>query len=308
MRSTERLSVGLLLAFAVPLVTGCKSGSEPDAYGNFETTEVVVSAQTAGPLLWFTPDDGQRLDSGVMVGLVDTAQLALQRDQLVALQGAGNSRVGEAASNIAMLESQREIAERGYQRTRRLYDQKAATAQQLDQAERDYRTLGDQIRAAKDQQAAARHDVSSSAAQIAQLDDRIRRSEITNPRAGSVLTAYVKRGEYVQAGQPLYKLATLDSMDLRAYVTEPQLAQVKVGRTAQVTVDAGHGRKTLTGKITWVASEAEFTPTPVQTRDERADLVYALKIKVPNQDRMLKIGMPADVKFMAGSSSDTTAR
>jgi HlyD family secretion protein len=91
-------------------------------------------------------------------------------------------------------------------------------------------------------------------------------------------------------------------------VTEPQLAQVKVGQTAQVTVDAGHGRKTLTGKVTWIASEAEFTPTPVQTRDERADLVYALKIKVPNQDRMLKIGMPADVTFMAGSSSNTAAR
>lgn len=308
MRSTDRLSLGLLLALAVPLATACKSGGAPDAYGNFETTEVVVSAETAGPLLWFTPDDGQHLDSGVMVGLVDTAQLALQRDQLVALQGASDSRASEAASNVAMLELQRAIAERGYQRTQRLHDQKAATAQQLDQAERDYRTLGDQIQAAKAQQRAARHDITSSTAQIAQLDDRIRRSQITNPRTGTVLTAYVKRGEYVQIGQPLYKLATLDSMDLRAYVTEPQLAQVKVGQTAEVTVDAGHGRKTLTGKVTWVASEAEFTPTPVQTRDERADLVYAIKIKVPNPDGMLKIGMPADVKFTAGASSDTAAR
>jgi HlyD family secretion protein len=308
MRSPDRLSLGLLLTLAVPLAAACKSGNEPDAYGNFETTEVVVSAETAGPLMWFTPDDGQHLDSGVIVGLVDTLQLALQRNQLVAQQGATNARATEAASNIGMLESQREIAERGYQRTQRLHEQKAATAQQLDQAERDYRTLGDQIQAAKAQQAAARHDITSSTAQISQLDDRIRRSRISNPRTGTVLTAYVKRGEYVQTGQPLYKLATLDSMDLRAYVTEPQLAQVKVGQTAEVTVDAGHGRKTLTGNVTWVASEAEFTPTPVQTRDERADLVYAVKIKVPNQDRMLKIGMPADVKFMAASSTDTAAR
>ncbi len=308
MRSTERLSLGLLLTLAIPLAAGCKSGNEPDAYGNFETTEVVVSAETAGPLLWFTPDDGQHLDSGVMVGLVDTAQLALQRDQLEAQQGATDARANEATSNIRMLEAQREIAERGYQRTQRLHDQKAATAQQLDQAEKDFRTLGDQIQAAKAQQTAARHDIGSSAAQIAQLDDRIRRSRIANPRTGTVLTAYVKPGEYVQTGQPLYKLATLDSMDLRAYVTEPQLTQVKVGQTVQVTVDAGRGRKTLTGKVTWVASEAEFTPTPVQTRDERADLVYALKIKVPNQDRMLKIGMPGDVKFMAASSTDTAAR
>jgi HlyD family secretion protein len=307
MRSTERLSLGLLLTLAVPLAAGCKSGNEPDAYGNFETTEVVVSAETAGPLMWFTPDDGLRLDSGVMVGLVDTAQLALQRDQLEAQQGATNARANEATSNIRMLEAQREIAERGYQRTRRLHDQKAATAQQLDQAEKDYRTLGDQILAAKAQQAAARHDISSSTAQIAQLDDRIRRSRIANPRTGTVLTAYVKRGEFVQTGQPLYKLATLDSMDLRAYVTERQLAQVKVGQTAEVTVDAGHGRKTLTGRVTWIASEAEFTPTPVQTRDERADLVYAVKIKVPNQDRMLKIGMPADVKFAPASAAAAPA-
>lgn len=308
MRSTDRLSLGLLLALTLPLGTGCKDGGNPDAYGNFETPEVVVSAETPGPLMWFTPDDGQHLDSGAMVGLVDTAQLALQRRQLVAQQGATSARATEAASNIEMLESQREIAERGYQRTQRLHDQKAATAQQLDQAERDYRTLSDQIQSAKAQQAAARHDIGSSTAQIAQLDDRIRRSRIANPRRGTVLTAYVKPGEYVQTGQPLYKLATLDSMDLRAYVTEPQLSQIKVGQPAQVTVDAGHGRKTLTGKVTWVASEAEFTPTPVQTRDERADLVYAVKIKVPNQDRMLKIGMPADVKFMAASSTDTAAR
>ncbi len=308
MRSTDRLRLGLLLTLAVPLAAGCKSGNEPDAYGNFETTEVVLSAETAGPLMWFIPDDGQHLDSGVMVGLVDTLQLALQRNQLVAQQAATNARATEAAGNIGVLESQREIAERGYQRTQRLHDQKAATAQQLDEAERDYRTLGDQIQVAKAQQAAARHDITSSTAQISQIDDRIRRSRISNPRTGTVLTAYVKPGEYVQTGQPLYKLATLDSMDLRAYVTEPQLAQVKVGQTAEVAVDAGHGRKTLTGKVTWVASEAEFTPTPVQTRDERADLVYAVKIKVPNQDRMLKIGMPADVKFMAASSTDTAAR
>jgi membrane fusion protein YbhG len=304
MRCTDRFGCGaVLLALAVPLATGCRSAGEPDAYGNFETTEVVVSAETAGPLMWFTPDDGLRLDSGAMVGLVDTAQLALQRNQLVAQQGATTSRASEAASNIGVLESQREIAERGYQRTQRLHQQQAATAQQLDQAERDYRVLGDQIEAARAQQAATRHDVVSSAAQIAQLDDRIHRSRISNPRAGTVLTSYVKPGEFVQTGQPLYKLATLDSMDLRAYVTEPQLGGIKVGQAAEVTVDAGHGRKTLTGRVTWVASEAEFTPTPVQTRDERADLVYAVKIKVPNQDRMLKIGMPADVRFTPAAAA-----
>ena len=295
-----RTAVRFLPVLALALGAGCKRGEQPDAYGNFETTEVVVSAETAGQLQWFTPDDGDRLDSGALVGVVDTVQLALQRDQMVAQRGASGSRAAEAGNNIAVLQAQHEIAQRGYDRTQRLHQQQAATTQQLDQAERDFRVLGDQVQAARAQQAAARHDVASSAAQIAQIDDRIRRSRITNPRAGTVLTKYVEPGEFVQQGQPLYKLAIVDSMELRAYVTEPQLAGIKIGQPAEVTIDAGHKeRTTRTGKVTWISSEAEFTPTPVQTREERADLVYALKIVVPNPDGLFKIGMPADVRFSA---------
>jgi HlyD family secretion protein len=295
-----RTAVRFLPVLALVLGAGCKRGDEPDAYGNFETTEVVVSAETSGQLQWFTPDDGERLDSGALVGVVDTVQLALQRDQMVAQRGASGSRATEAGKNISVLEAQHEIAQRGYDRTQRLHQQQAATAQQLDQAERDFRVLGDQIQAAQAQQSAARHDVASSAAQIAQIEDRIRRSRITNPRAGTVLTKYVEPGEFVQQGQPLYKLAIVDSMELRAYVTEPQLAQIKIGQPAQVTIDAGgKQRTTRSGKVTWISSEAEFTPTPVQTREERADLVYAIKIMVPNHDGLFKIGMPADVSFAA---------
>jgi HlyD family secretion protein len=293
-----RTAVRFLPLLALALGAGCKRGEQPDAYGNFETTEVVVSAETSGQLLWLTPDDGDRVDSGALVGVVDTVQLALQRDQMVAQRGASGSRVAEAGKNIAVLEAQHEIAQRGYQRTQRLHQQQAATAQQLDQAERDFRVLGDQIQAARAQQAAARHDVASSAAQIAQIEDRIRRSRITNPRAGTVLTRYAEPGEFVQQGHPLYKLAIVDSMELRAYVTEPQLARIKIGQPAEVTIDVGaRQRTTRTGKVTWISSEAEFTPTPVQTREERADLVYAIKIVVPNHDGLFKIGMPADVRF-----------
>jgi HlyD family secretion protein len=289
-----------LLVPALALGTGCHRGEQPDAYGNFETTEVVVSAETSGQLKWFTPDDGQRLDSGALVGVVDTVQLALQRDQMVAQRGASTSRAAEATNNISVLQAQHEIAQRGYDRTQRLHQQQAATTQQLDQAERDFRVLGDQIQAARAQREGAQHDVASSSAQIAQIEDRIRRSRIANPRAGTVLTTYVEPGEFVQPGQPLYKVAIVDSMELRAYVTEPQLAQIKIGQPAQVTVDAGRGeRTTRTGTVTWVSSEAEFTPTPVQTREERADLVYAIKIVVPNHDGLFKIGMPADVRFTA---------
>lgn len=300
MRHADRLThrAALLAALVLPLGTGCTRGEAPDAYGNFETTEVVVSAETSGQLVWFTPDDGARLDSGAVVGMVDTLQLALQREQLVAQRGANGSRANEAGNQISVLEAQSEIAERGYNRTQRLHEQEAATTQQLDQAERDHRVLRDQIEAARSHRQAAQHDVASTAAQIAQIDDRIRRSRIANPRGGTVLTTYVEPGEYVQQGQPLYKLAMLDSMELRAYVTEPQLAHLKIGQSAEVTVDAGRGeRTTRTGTLIWISSEAEFTPTPVQTREERADLVYALKIVVPNLDGVLKIGMPADVRL-----------
>jgi HlyD family secretion protein len=276
----------------------CTRGGEPDAYGNFETTDVVVSAETGGQLLWFAPVEGQRLDSGALVGVVDTTQLALEREQIVAQRAASASREIEAARQIDVLESQREITQRAYERTRRLFADQAATAQQLDQAEREYQVLGRQIAAARAQRQTVQREVTSSEARVAQIRERLWKSRITNPLAGTVLATYVEAGEFVQPGQPLYKVANLDSMVLRAYVTEPQLAQVRLGQPAEVAIDVGRDeRRVLQGTVTWVSSEAEFTPTPIQTRDERAELVYAVKIRVPNPDGLAKIGMPADVRF-----------
>jgi HlyD family secretion protein len=291
-------------ALAATVAAGCGRGDQPDAYGNFETTEVTVSAEAAGRLLWFTPDDGQRVEAGVLVGVIDTIQLALERAHAVTQRDAGNARSREATQQIAMLRTQREIAERGYARTQRLHRDQAATAQQLDQAERDFRVLGEQIAAAEAQYQAVRHDVASGDARIAQIDERISRSRITNPRPGTVLTTYAEAGEYVQPGQPLYKVAMLDSLELRAWVTERQLAGLRIGQAAEVTIDLSAGeRRTLAGTVTWIAAESEFTPTPVQTREERADLVYAVKVVVPNPDGVLKIGMPADVRFTAADSA-----
>ena len=293
----------VLLLAALPLA-GCGRGEEPDAYGNFEATGVIVSAETSGQLLWFTPDNGQRLDSGSMVGLIDTTQLALERDQVISERGAGTSRATEVSHQLDVLEAEREIAQRGYDRTRRLHSEQAATAQALDQAERDYRVLGAQIEATRAQRRTVEHDITTTGARLAQIEDRLKKSRITNPQNGTVLTSYAEPGEFVQQGQPLYKIANLDSMELRAYVTEPQLSLVRIGQPAEVTIDvSGQDRKTLTGVVTWISAEAEFTPTPVQTREERADLVYALKIRVPNGDGAVKIGMPADVRFPQASDS-----
>jgi HlyD family secretion protein len=277
------------------LVAGCHRG-EPDAYGNFEATETVVSAETGGTLLWFTPVEGQQVAPGPTLGVIDTTRLALDRQQLGAQRTAVRARVSESERQIGVLAVQREIAGRTYARTQRLFAEQAATAQQLDAAERDYRVLGEQIAALRAQRNSVTQDVAASDARVAQIAERIAKSRIAAPFAGTVLATYARAGEYVQPGQPLFRLASLDTLTLRAYVTEPQLAQLKLGQRVQVRVDRGEGgRLAVPGTVSWIASKAEFTPTPVQTRDERADLVYAVKILVPNQGGTLKIGMPADV-------------
>jgi HlyD family secretion protein len=282
---------------------GCKGDAEPDAYGNFEATEVVVSAETSGRLLWFAPTEGTKLAAGAPAAVIDTTQLSLERDQIAAQHAASRARAVEADRQIQVLEAQREIARRAYDRTRRLHEQQAATAQQLDQTERDYRVLDQQIEALRAQRQSVRQDAAASEARLAQIRDRVERSRITNPVSGTVLATYAERGELMQAGQPLYRVANLDSMVLRAYVTEPQLAQLRIGQQVQVSVDDGNQLRALPGRVTWVSAEAEFTPTPIQTRDERADLVYAVKISVANSDGVVKIGMPADVRFRSAEGS-----
>jgi HlyD family secretion protein len=332
-----RKTLGVLVTLAL---VSCSREQPPDAYGNVEATEVIVSSEVGGQLTTFTVEEGQTLASGDKAGTIDPTQLSLQRSQAVAQRDAASSRGGEFPSQIQVLTAQRdalqaqhdaasaqrsalqaqlEVARRNHERMQRLFAQQAATAQQLDQAERDARVLHDQVRAqddqiaaqerqvaahnaqiaaARQQQRTAQTQVSAADAQVAQVEDRIRRSAITNPSAGTVLVTYAQSGEVVQAGQPLYKIADVRNVDVRAYVTEPQLASVKLGNRARVTVDvASDARQTLDGTVSWVSSQAEFTPTPIQTRDERADLVYAVKIRVPNENGVLKIGMPVDVDF-----------
>ena len=283
-------------------VLACGGDDEPDAYGTFEANEVVVSAQVGGQLLSFTPVEGARIPAGTVVGVVDTTQLALSRQQIVAQREATAARASEAVGQINVLEVQRDIARRNYARMRRLFDQNAATAQQLDQAERDYRVLLAQIEMARAERQSLGQEVASGAARVDQIRDQIGRSRITNPESGTVLATYVRAGEVVQPGQPVYRIANLDTLILRAYITEAQLSSIRLGQHVDVHVDQqGGGLLTVPGTLTWVASKAEFTPTPVQTRDERANLVYAVKVQVPNARGALKIGMPADLKLASAA-------
>lgn len=284
------------LLLSVLVLAACNRGSEPDAYGTFEANEVVVSSETTGQLLSFTPVEGAQLARGSIVGIVDTSQLALEKQQIIAQRQATGSRATEVSKQIGVLEIQRVIARRNYERTRRLFTEKAATAQQLDQAERDYRVLGAQIEAARAQRQSVSREVSSGDARVAQINERLGKTRIENPERGTVLVTFTRAGEIVQPGQPLYRIANLDTLTLRAYVAETQLQLLKLGGQVQVNVDAGNGKTiALPGTVSWISSRAEFTPTPVQTRDERADLVYAVKIRVPNQRGLLKIGMPGDL-------------
>jgi HlyD family secretion protein len=286
------------LLIPILLLAACNRGAEPDAYGTFEANEVVVSSETTGQLLTFTPVEGVQLAKGTVVGIVDTTQLSLERRQLIAQKEATGSRTTEVTRQISVLEIQRTIARRNYERTRRLFEEKAATAQQLDQAERDYRVLGAQIDALRAQRQSVAREVTSGDARVAQIAERLGKSRIENPERGTVLATFTRAGEIVQPGQPLYRIANLDTLTLRAYVAEAQLHSLKLGGQVQVNVDTGDGKTTaLPGTVTWISSKAEFTPTPVQTRDERADLVYAVKVRVPNQRGLLKIGMPGDLNL-----------
>jgi HlyD family secretion protein len=291
------------MSAALGIVLACAKAPAPDAYGNFEAEEVTVSSQATGELRSFVPVEGGRVERGAIIGTVDTIQLGLELAQLLAQRNSTGARVAAAEEQVRVLQAQVGIAKRGFDRMSRLANENAATAQQVDQAERDYATLVAQIEAAKSQSTSVASEVGAVDARIAQIRDRITRSRISNPVAGTVLSTFVKAGEVVQAGQPLYKVANLDSLTLRAYVTEGQLTSLRLGQQVAVRVDKGDGSLlTVNGVIAWVASKAEFTPTPIQTRDERADLVYAMKIRVANTNGALKIGMPADLE-LSGSAA-----
>lgn len=290
----------VLATAGVVLLSGCRGGAEPDAYGNFEATEVVVSAQTSGQIREMSVSEGMQIPLGAVAAVIDTTQLALEREQIISQRNVATSRGTEVAEQLRVLAVQRDIAQRAYERTRRLHDVRAATTQQLEQAEREYRTLTAQMAAVRAQREGAAMNVTSTEARVAQIADLIAKSVIRNPHAGTVLATYARAGEVVQAGQPLYRIADLEVLELRAYVTGDQLPAIRVGQQAEVHVGSGDDEiLTLPGTVMWISPTAEFTPTPIQTREERSDLVYGVKVRVANRDGILKIGMPGDVTFTA---------
>jgi HlyD family secretion protein len=288
-----------LLAFA-GLAAACGKGDTPDAYGNFEAEEVVVAAETNGQLRRFAVVEGDQLPAGRVVAQIDTVQLALERAQLAATRAATAARRLEAIEQRRAVAVQREIADRSLARTVRLFEAQAATASQRDLAEREARVQQVQGDAAAATIRRIDAELASLDARLAAVDDRLARASVANPVAGTVLATYVRVGEVIAPGQPLYRIAALDTLTLRAYVSGAQLTTVRIGAPVTVRIDGPDASlEALPGRVTWVSARAEFTPTPVQTRDERVELVYAVKVRVANPDGRLKIGMPGDVSFDA---------
>ncbi|HEX2451708.1 MAG TPA: HlyD family efflux transporter periplasmic adaptor subunit [Gemmatimonadales bacterium] len=304
MRFSYRRSVTpLVVVLGTAALASCGK-NDVEGYGNFEATEVTVGAEVGGPLLSLGLEEGDRVRKGVTLGTVDTVPLLLERQTLVAKRAAGASRAREASANIAALDVQLAIADRELARTERLLKQAAATAQQGDKAEREAKMAREQLAGARAARSTAEQEVAALDAQVAQLDDRLARSRIVSPQDGTVLVRYVEPGEYIQSGQPLFKLASLDSLTFRAYVSHAQLTRFKLGQSVKVGVDHADSIVTLPGRITWIASAAEFTPTPIQTRDERADQVYAVKVVVANPDGSLRIGMPGELILEGGAKDE----
>jgi HlyD family secretion protein len=298
-------SLALLgIAVGTIVLAGC-GDDEADAYGNFEADEVVVSAEAGGRLLRFEVEEGARLIAGAVVGVIDTATLVLQRAELSAQQRSATGRAAEAEAQIRVLEAQLATAIDEYERTARLYRAEAATARQLNIAEGEVRVLRRRIDAARVQSTVARQEIGGAEARRRQVEQRVGDSHVTNPLSGTVLATYAEPGEFVQPGQPLYRIADLQTLTLRAYVSGAQLARVRLGAPVTVRYDAGedeYGR--VAGRVTRIASEAEFTPTPIQTREERTDQVYAVEVRVANPDGALKIGMPGEL--LLSESQDTS--
>ena len=283
-----------ILLTAIILISCNKNNEKADAYGNFEATEITVSSESNGKIEFLNVEEGAQLIKGSLVGLIDTLQLHYNREQLKASIETVESKSASVLSQINVLNEQLKTAKIEQTRIQNMYAENAATKRQIDEIDGKVKVIEKQISSVQTQNAPILNEIKSIKVQIEKLDDQIKKSKISNPVDGTVLTKYAEPSEITAFGKPLYKIANLNEMELRVYVTETQLAQIKIGQKVTVAIDADNDTKKYEGNITWISAQAEFTPKVIQTKEERANLVYAVKVAVKN-DGSLKIGMPAEV-------------
>ncbi|MCP4313926.1 MAG: HlyD family efflux transporter periplasmic adaptor subunit [Bacteroidetes bacterium] len=291
----KRIHTYILLVF-IPLLSCNNDEEQVDAYGNFEAIEVMVSAETSGLILEFPFREGDRLKEGQVVASVDTIQLVLQREQLQSGKASLGARIKTLEAQVKASRVQLENLEREKKRIDKLVEGGAATSKQQDDIDGQIELLKAQIVATKSQKTSVYAERSTLEIQILQVDDRIRKSSLKSPGDGVILTKYKEKGELATPGQPLYKMANMDELILRAYISGNQLSSVNAGVSVTVQFDVAEGVEKTSGTVSWVSQRAEFTPKIIQTREERVNLVYAIKVLVPN-DGSLKIGMPGEIIF-----------
>ena len=306
----------LTLIISFSLLNACKSNkSKYDASGTFEADEVIVSAEMGGKLIEFNVHEGDTISMGTTVARVDALNIALQKEQADASVNALQQKTVDVAPQVKLLQDQLAVQETQLKnlqhekiRIENLLKQDAATSKQLDDINYQIEILLKQMIVTRQQIAVQQNNVNTQNRAIlsettpllkksAQLKDQIQRANIINPIAGTVLTTYALQGEVTSTGKALYKIADLSNVYLRAYIDGTQLPQIKIGQQVKIFIDKGKKEfTTYTGTITWISDKAEFTPKTIQTKEERANLVYAIKVKVKN-DGLLKIGMFGEVKF-----------
>jgi HlyD family secretion protein len=291
-----------ILFAALIMLTACgRSNDSFDATGAFESTEVIVSSETNGKIMELNMEEGDKLKTGDIIGYIDSTQLYLKKMQLSAGLRSVDIRKPDIHKQIASLEQQIAVARSEQQRMENLVRAKAGNQKQVDDYANSIKVLTKQLEAQKStlnkSTSGANADVESIQYQIMQLDDQLQKCRIVNPSAGTVLVKYAQSGELATVGKPLYKIANIDLLYLRAYVTSDQLTQIKLNQKVRVFSDFGkNGRREYLGIITWISAKSEFTPKGIETKDERANLVYAVKIAVKN-DGYLKIGQYGETIF-----------
>jgi HlyD family secretion protein len=293
MKALKNILIGLII-----IATGCKNREKTaDAYGNFTATEILVSSECAGKVISKKTDEGMRVESGDVAFVIDTLQNSYKKDELMARRQSVLAKSTNLSAQIDVLNEQKKALEVELKRFSKMLGEGAATQKQLDDIISQISVLDKQIVQVKTNFVAVNADASGINASLAQIEDLIKRATVTSPAKGTVLETYAEQGETVTMGKPLFKVANLDEMELKAYFSGSQLPLLKIGEKVRVLADDGKGGiKSFNGTISWIASEAEFTPKIIQTREERVNLVYAVKIKVPN-DGTIKINMPGEVKL-----------
>ncbi|TLU82370.1 MAG: HlyD family efflux transporter periplasmic adaptor subunit [Chlorobium sp.] len=289
---------GVVFLFIL-VFSGCQRNDKSDGYGNFEATEIIVSSEANGKLELLDVEEGMRMAAGSIAAVVDTTQLHYSRSQLQSERESLVAKRPSLGARIGVLLEERRNIRRDNDRYRRLVKEGAVPSKQLEDIENRLSVIDKQIGSLETENPGIAGEISAKEARIAQLDDQIKKCVLRNPVDGVVLTRYAEKGELTSYGKPLYKIADLQTMFLRVYLSGAQVPQVQIGEEVEVLIDGSKSRK---GRITWISSKAEFTPKIIQTREDRVSMVYGVKVQVNNQDGSLKIGMPGEMRLLKRGS------